>query len=1383
MTNRNNTSSVPKNDKDLVISDLEFPLVGIGASAGGLSALIRFFEHMPASNGMTFIVILHLSPKHESNADQLIQRATKMPVTMVTSTTPIEKEHVYIIAPNSQLLMNDGYLCIEPLDRPVGQHVAIDVFFRALANVHQERAIAIVMSGTGADGAVGIATVKEQGGITLAQLPEDAEYDGMPRAAINTGFTDFVLPAVEMPQKLIDLWRSARNIELPPLNDGETIKVEITNPASREAAEEALQQIIVNLCVHTGHDFRHYKRATVLRRIERRMQVKSVTTLPAYHTLLESDPAEYFNLLKDMLIGVTNFFRDREAFEALERDVIPEFFKDRDPEEQIRAWVPACSTGEEAYSIAMLLIDQAAQLYNTPSIQIFASDIDEHAINMARKGIYPSSIVTDVPPPRLRQFFTKQEDNFLIQKFVRDKILFASHNLLRDPPFSKIDLISCRNLLIYLNRSVQAQVLEIFHFALKPNGILFLGNSESADSISELFIPIDKKNRIYRAKPSNRTVNVVTARAEKISPRLPNIKKSEREPLSYAQIHQLALMHYGPVSLLVDSDLNIVHMSDRASRFLRFNAGEPSRNLLALVLPELRLELRTVLFQAQQNIVMTEKRYVLLTRDAEEYEVTICVHRFRDGSIDTDLLLVVFSEELKPAIETVSQRLSNDAVLHQLEAELQRNKEQLQETVEHAEISTEELRATNEELQAINEELRSATEELETSKEELQSVNEELVTVNYELKVKVEETSKANDDLNNLIASTDIATIFVDRALRIKRFTPRATEIFSIIPSDIGRSLTDLSHVLEYDNLVTDAAATFETLRPVEREVRRHDGNYYIVRLLPYRTTDDKIDGAVMTFFDITRRRAAEERVRIGEERMRLVAESTKDYAIITLDTDGRVTSWNKGAERIFGFTEAEIIGQPADVIFVPEDRASGVPQDEMRRALKDGRAEDERWHMRKDGSKFYCSGVMTPLTNGTLYGYAKIARDQTARVEMESQREAALNEEQLGRWNAETSSALKDQFLAIMSHELRHPLNLIHINVELLSRLNSVIESPLGQKATSVIRSSVQSQAKIIEDLLDMSRLNTGKLTINKSPVDLAGLINSIVEVFQSDTAANDIRITMEGTNEPLVVMADSVRVEQVILNLLSNALKFTPSGGSIMIRLGNENSEARVDVIDTGQGIAAEVISTIFDMFSQAGSATSRSKSGLGIGLALVRQIAELHNGRVNATSAGRGQGTCFSVWLPIGSDNDNEKVSVSQLGQKITGLRILIVDDSEDMISAFKTLLEMEGAEVLIACSAKEGIEIVKREKIDLLISDISMPEMNGYEFIKKVRQLPTGAKLPAIALSGLSREQDIAQCFKAGFSAHFNKPLSLERLIGTIVKLINHPRGGLEGSSLQ
>jgi two-component system CheB/CheR fusion protein len=1380
MSDTANPPATPAAKADVVPSTLTFPVVGIGASAGGLPALTHLFEHMPAAHGMAFVVILHLSPKHPSSAAAILQRATRMPVVQVTSKVQIEPGHVYVIAPNMHLSMMDGLLLVDELARPRGQHVAIDLFFRTLAEVHRERAVAIVLSGTGADGAVGLRRIKEEGGVTIVQAPSDAEHEGMPMAAIQTGAVDFVLPVSEMPQKLLDLWVNARAIELPPTGDGEGPIAHLPDPADTASAEDALHEIIGKLLNHTGHDFRHYKRATVLRRIERRLQVRGVHSLPEYRDLLEADPVEHRALLDDMLIGVTNFFRDREAFEALEREIIPELFKDKKPTDEVRVWSAACSTGEEAYSLAMLMADQAAQMEHPPVFQVFASDIDERAIDSARSGLYPAAIITDVAPARLRQYFGKEDDRYRIRKALRDRILFASHNLLRDPPFSRLDMISCRNLLIYLNRDVQARVLQTFHFALKPGGYLFLGSSESAESVADYFVPVDKKNRIYRARGNSRMPQYQGPASTSFGARLPEVPRSKhvaKRQFSYAELHHRALAQLAPPSAVIDREGNIVHISEQAAQFMRIAGGEPSRSLLNLVLPELRLELRSAIYQSTQGEVTVECRPIELSENKFHGAVAMTVHPFRDDEAESDFLLVTFNRYEPAPDKPVAPRAtgSHDVVLAQLEAELQHKREQLQETIENSEISTEELRASNEELQAINEELRSATEELETSKEELQSVNEELITVNYELKVKVEETGKANDDLNNLIASTDIATIFVDSGLRIKRFTPRAADLFSIISTDIGRSLLDLTHKLDYDQLAEDVSATFDTLRLVEREVRSNDGRCYIVRLLPYRTNEDRIEGAVMTFFDITARREAEEHARATEARMRMVAESASDFAIITLDEDGRTTSWNKGAKYLFGYTEEEMLGQTLERLFVPEDQARGVPSDELRRAREDGRAEDERWHVRKDGSRFFCSGVTTPLRNGSFYGYAKIARDETARARHENERQQALDREHSERSDAVDAVALKDEFLAVMAHELRHPLNMININIELLARMPELRASAPFQRTATIIRNAVVSQAKIIDDLMDMSRLRTGKLSLTMVPVMLESVLQGIVDVARTDPAAQGMTIELLVHEQCGRVLADVVRLEQIVLNLLSNALKFTPADGRIELHLGCDGGMVRLDVIDNGQGIAPDFLPHVFDMYGQSVSVTTRSRRGLGIGLALVREIVALHGGRIEAASDGIGKGARFSVWLPL---LDNKPMPVPSVeddsGDSMAGLRILVVDDMEEMLLVFKSLLELNGAIVFAASSALDGLALLEKEKVDLLISDISMPDIDGYEFLRRARKLPGLSELPAIAVSGMRRDGDIEEGRAAGFSAHIGKPMSVDNLNAIVRELLPNRR---------
>ena len=1354
-------------------STLDFPVVGIGASAGGLQAIRLFFENMPQDNGMAFVVVLHLSPDHQSIADKIIQESTKMPVLQVTERVSIQKNQVYVISPGQRLTMNDGMLEVSDSDTRESRHASIDLFFRDLAEVHRERAFCIVLSGTGTDGAVGLSRIKEHGGVTFAQAPEDAEFDGMPRAAVETRMVDLVLPVVEMPQKLLELWRNSREIRLPTANDPELQAIVTVSERDAALAEQLLHDILIQLRTGTGHDFKHYKRATVLRRIERRMQVTGQPDLSGYYRYLQDNPEETKSLLEDMLIGVTNFFRDREAFEALERDVVPQLvsaaISAQREKEEIRVWSAGCSTGEEVYSLAMLLTDQLQLDASAASLQLFATDIDERAISVGRAGLYPQAILTDVPPSRLRHYFLKEDDHYRIRKEIRERVLFAKHSLLSDPPFSQIDLIVCRNLLIYLDREVQREILQMFHFSLRPGGFLFLGSSESADACHELFTPVDKRNRIFRAKTgtgnSRRTPTMprggyVRSNVSREAP-----QSSVQRKLSFGDIHQRALEHAAPPSVIVDSNADILHMSESAGRFLRHAGGELSRNLLTLILPELRLEIRTTLFQVQQSGVPVKSREVPINRDERRYIIDLVAHPYKEEDSDSEYVLVIFEEvEIDPAELAMTTVLQTESqVLSNLERELQRTKLHLQDTIEQSEVSSEELKASNEEMQAINEELRSATEELETSKEELQSINEELLTVNFELKTKVEETDKINDYLTNLIASTDIATVFVDRSMRIKWFTPRAIDIFSMLPVDTGRSLLDITHRLDYENLAGDAALVFESLNMIEREVSSTDNRWYIARLLPYRSAEDHIDGTVLTFIDITKRRAAEEELRKGEERMRLVAESTRDYAIITLDEQGVITSWNTGAELIFGYNKTEAEGAYYDFIFSAEDRSSGVPENELQSVRTHGRSEDERWHLRKDGSRFFCSGEVTLLNGDTLQGYVKIARDLTGHKRQHEAQSQELAE-------TRNTNYLKDEFFAVMSHELKHPLNLIQLNAELLRRLPITKSVAPAAKAVNTICDAVTSQARIIDDLLDVARVRTGKLKLQPVAVDLTNVLRDIYTVVLNEK--HDVTVELLVPSDALFVQADPTRLEQIIWNLVNNALKFTPPQGRVQLIASQAGAMARLDIKDNGAGIAADNLDHVFDLFGQAEKQhATHNREGLGIGLSLVRQLTEAQRGTVEVSSAGLGTGCTFTVYLPLTrTGQDAEAPSqVEEVSGRLSGLTILLVDDSADVLETLKMLLEMEDAQVIAFDRPVAALDAAKSTRFDLIISDLGMPVMNGHELMSALRQLPLVKDVPAIALTGYGTHSDIQKSRQSGFDQHLGKPVSYEDLIETIEAL--------------
>ena len=1364
-------------------SDLKFPIIGLGASAGGVVALKHFLENMPKDNGMAFVVILHLSPKHESMADKVLQPATGMPVTQVSEPTPLEPNHVYVISPANDLVMTDGYLRVSPAERPRGQHVAIDLFFRTLADVHQDKAVGIVLSGTGADGAVCIARIKEQGGITFAQTPEDAEYEDMPRNAIASEKIDFVLPVAEIPNKLVEWWRNAREIELPR-PDPEAEPVLDTAPDARSKTEHALHEILEILAARSGHDFRHYKRATVLRRIERRMQVNLIKDLPSYREFLAAHPDEARALLGDMLIGVTNFFRDREAFEALERDVIPELFQAVYPPEQVRVWVPGCATGEEAYSVAMLLADHAETL-NAPSpYQVFASDIDENAIASARAGVYPESIITDMPPTRLRQFFSKEQYRYRVNKAIRDHVLFALHNVLRDPPFSKIGLISCRNLLIYLDRDIQGRLLEMFHFALRPGGWLFLGGSESADAAPQHFEVVDKKHRIYRARTMARGTRIPTTlplRTDSRSVRTTDGTRTTQRGFSFADVHQRVLEFYAPPSVVVDRDSNIVHTSEHAGRYLRFGAGEPTHNLVAVIEPALRADLRSTLFQAIHTNKSVEARVKVVEPGKPARFVNIVARPFRDPEANAEFVLVLFDEvedALGPSLEPIAGQ-GKSAVLLNMEEELQRTRERLQASTEQYETSNEELKASNEELQALNEELRSTTEELETSKEELQSVNEELTTVNYELKTKVEELAKSNDDLHNFIGSTDIASLFVDPGLRIKRYTPRAADLFNLIAGDVGRSLLDITSRLDYPQLAEDAASAFQALRPAEREVRSIDGRWYMARVLPYRTADNRIDGAVLTFFDITHLHDAERRVSASEDKLRLAAKATHDYAIIVLNEAGRVTAWNSGAETLFGYSAEAMINQSIERLFTPEDVDANVPQTELDEAAENGHLEIARWHLTNKGDHVFCSGVLSRIDDGAR-GFVKIVRNTTRRELLDTAAGQHANRSSSEmRAEVASASALKDDFLAVISHELKNPLNLISVNTDLLARLPKTSASPQMDLALEMIRRAIRGQSKIIDDLLDISRIRTGKLELQMEAVDLGAIARAIVDTARADWSTATLDLSCELPEQPVVVRADRVRLEQIVWNLLSNAIKFTPEGGRVSVRISIEENLARLRVQDSGQGIEPHFLPRIFEMFGQAPNRALSGKGGLGIGLALVKQLVQRHNGRIDVQSEGIGRGSTFSIWLPLYEYDPLTAPPLPAGDIQDAGLwrgrKVLITDDATEALQTLAQLLELEGASVAIAHDGAQALALIEQARYDIVFADIGMPNMDGYELAERLRKLPNGASVPLVAITGFTRPNDVQRALHAGFDAHVGKPLSLDALTGIMRRLLNAAEG--------
>ena len=1032
-------------------------VVGLGASAGGIEALRAFFAKVPQRSGSAYVVILHLSPNHDSKLAEVLQMTADIPVTQVSEAVRIQADHVYVVPPNRRLDVVDGMLEVLEITHHEERRSPVDVFFRALADAYGSRAVCVVLSGTGSNGSAGLKRVKEYGGLTIAQTPTEAAYVDMPTNAIATGLVDLVLPVADMPAKIADYHQRLQQY------DG-------GSPGGAESVDEsdALRDVLSLLRVRTGHDFVNYKAGTVIRRIQRRMNVAGVASLGAYARLVREQPDEAVTLMKDLLISVTHFFRDVDAFKALEERVIKRLFDSKGPDDQVRIWVPGCATGEEAYSVAMLLAEYVEGRNDLPGVQVFATDLDEDAIAAAREGFYTDADVADLPEERLKHFFHREGTGYRIRRELRETMLFAHHNVLKDPPFSHLDLISCRNLLIYLNRTAQQRILETFHFALRPGGYLLLGPSESPDSAADLFVAVDRKMNLYETRMV--TTRLVVPEAQKITLPRALVRAPESRPVErFAPLdaHHRLLEEYAPPSLIVTEDHTLVHMSSRAARYLQMTAGEPSRDVLKLIKPDLRVELRTALYQSSKSRSSVEVANLPVVIDGVEHRLNLIVRPvLRADDPARGFFLVLFADQDgsdQPPREVTQVDPTPEPMAIQLEEELSQVKTQLRTVVEQYEAQVEEAQASAEEHQAMNEELRSSAEELETSKEELQSVNEELTTVNQELKIKIEELRLSNNDLKNLINSTDIATLFLDRSLRLKLTTPRAQDIFNVLRTDVGRPLSDITSRLVDERFEDDLRQALDHLRPIDREVRSADGRWYLMRIRPYRTTDDRIDGIVLMFEDVTARRLAELEVRLSEERMRLLIDSATDYAIVTITDEGTIDSWNTGAQRMFGYASEEIVGRSFEVLFTPDDRAAGVPAAELAQARRDGRALDERQYLRGDGTLFSCSAVTTRLGEGARLGFATIARDLTGQ-----QRAADALRNAYGELDARVATRTTELETSVkeLQSSQHHVVNLLRKVVtaqeDERGRIARNLHDQLGQRLTALRLSLERIQQRV---------------------------------------------------------------------------------------------------------------------------------------------------------------------------------------------------------------------------------------------------------------------------------------------------------------------------------
>jgi two-component system CheB/CheR fusion protein len=1328
---------------------LPFLVVGIGASAGGLEALESLFECMPVETGVAFVVLQHLSPDFESHMDELLARKTRMPVRQVTDGVAVEPNHIYLIPPRKEMIISGGKLLLTDKEPNRGLSLPIDVFFRSLAADQGTHAMAIVLSGTGSDGSRGARDVHKAGGIVVCQSEATAKFDGMPRAAEQTGVVDLVLAPDAMPAAILHY--AERLAQGLPMG--------LSDPDREGLRANGLQRIFDLLRDRCGIDFAYYKPTTVIRRIERRLKMGESVSVEDYATLLERDQGELEALYQDLLIGVTRFFRDKDAFDVLGDQVLPNILQRCSPREEIRIWCAGCATGEEAYSLAILLHERLSAAGRPPNVRVFATDVHRSSLEFASRGVYTEESLTELAPDRRERYFMKRDKEYQISKEIRQMVVFAPHNILRDAPFTRLDLLTCRNLLIYLQPSAQKKALSLFHFALKTGGFLLLGSSETPGELSEEFEPIDKQWRVYRKRRDvqlSATLRIPYATGPKLHARgfplafAPSF--SDRAVLS---LYDQMLARYMPPGVLIDDQYNVLHTFPGAEKLLRVPSGRPSSNVLDLVLPSLR----PVINGALQHVQKVGKRVSysgVPVKDGSggEAQYRVQIESINDERTKTNAYLLtledITDEVTSDPGEAIELNQGAEERLGNLETELRFTKESLQATIE-------ELEASNEELQATNEELVSSNEELQSTNEELHSVNEELYTVNSELQQKIAALTETTADLDSVLKTTEVGVLFLDSELRVRRFTPKIVDEFRLLPQDEGRPISVFTHRLDYPDFLKDVQACLERSTSFEKEVEGLEGGAQFIRIFPY-VKGGKPSGVVVTLLDLTPLRNAES----GSRMLAAVAASSAD-AIIATDIEGRVVAWNEGATRMYGYSREEIAEQPLERL-VPGTHRWEM-HSVMRRALAGEQVQYfETARQRKDGTLVHVSLQVSPILGPghRVHGVSTIERDISPRIAAEEEIRQAVRD--------------RERFLAILSHELRNPLAAVLSAARVFG--NDRTAPDVRARAAHVIERQSHHMARLLDDLLDVSRIREGNFTISKAPVDLCKVAESAIETVAGGFAEKGVTLDVQLGPDPVMTVGDSHRVRQLIVNLLTNALRHTPAGKRVEFSLTQSQERAMVRVRDEGDGMPAEVIRRIFDPFVTTNGA-SRS-GGLGIGLWLVRSIAEAHGGNAQAVSAGQGYGSEFLVELPV---LEMDQSFPREAGPEVPPARVLVVEDHDDLRELMQSLLEAEGFTVTTADSGEEGLRQIARFSPDLAVVDIGLPGMSGIEFARQLRG-EFGAKLPRlIALTGFGQESDVQAIRDAGFHRHMVKPVDIDALQDAIREelLSSLPEGGRGGVS--
>ncbi len=1310
----------------------EFPVVGIGASAGGLEAFTALISALTDDTGMAFVAVPHLDPAHPSALSEILARSTSMPVIEVADGQTIVPNSIYVLPPGRDMTIEGATLVLQP--RAVGVlHRPIDLFFRSLAEARRHLAIGVVLSGTATDGTLGVRVIKGAGGITFAQ-DDSARQTSMPHSAIADGFVDFVLPPHQIGAELVRIGRSPRTLQSAALPH-----------ADNDAEVAAILQIVRR---ETGVDFTNYKAGTLRRRILRRMILKRADRLEDYAQIVRETPGEARALHDDLLIGVTSFFRDHQSFEALTRTAFRRVLDAERDAEPIRVWVMGCSTGEEAYSLAIALTEHAEAAGRTVPLQIFASDVNAAGIEVARAATYPADISEDVSSDRLARFFVKIDDHYRVIKSIRDACIFSRHNVLTDPPFSRIDFVSCRNLLMYLEPVLQQDVIGNLHYSLKPDGVLWLGPADSIASQQDLFEPLDAEHKIFGRRAGSMSHPVLRMLSSRL-PRFDKPRGGHTQPGTVDVLKEsdrVLLQRLAPAGVVVSASMEVLQYRGNVGPYVSPAAGKASLNLMQVLDRRLHVAVRAAIAEAKREGVAVRHDYVRLASENGGDDRGVSVEVVPLGGAPDGFLLLFTDEDATSTASSGAKAppANEQSAVGHLTQELADTQTYLQALIHEHETAKEDLEAAHEEAQSANEELQSINEELETSKEEIQSANEELTTLNDELQHRNADLQSVNNDLVNLLASTDLAVVFVGPGLMIRRFTGAAARLLNLRPADVGRPLSDLRVNLNVD-IPAQVARTLDTLEAGEQKVQSGDGRWFSLRTRPYRTLDNQIDGVVLVLVDV------DEVVRA-----RLYAESiiaTGRAPLVVLDERLTVATANEAFYRVFDTSAAHVEGRS---FFELGNRTWDVPK--LRRLLEQVLPQDnlvkdfEVAVETHDGPRVW---LLNARRLQQVSGHRPLILLSMEDVS-ERQHAEGLRQQRMTELAAADQS--KNEFLAMLAHELRNPLAPIRMAAQMLGTPG--VPPTAAASAHLIIERQVRNMVRLIDDLLDVARITQGKLRLQLAPVELIGVLRRATEMVDRHVQERSQRLTLSFQTEAVYVLGDSTRLEQAFGNLLNNASKFSRAGGQIDVgthlESGDHGPDVFVQIKDAGIGIDPSTMPHIFDLFRQ-GAPSPHHNSGLGVGLALVRRIVELHGGRVTVSSAGTDRGSEFIVRLPAlanASVNVDYETPIATAGDV---KRILVVDDNPDAAESLTALLRVYGHDARMVHDGLAALELAPTFLPSIVFLDIGMPGLDGYDVARRLRRLPGGEQAFLIAVTGYGREEDRRRSEEAGFDRHVTKPL--------------------------